>query len=156
MSSAPAVPAIDPEAFAAPLAEAGTPGGYLHAAHRAVVHPATLAPSVHNSQPWRFTKDEGGLDLYADAARQLPVLDTERRLVHLSCGAVLQNAQVAARGSLAEPVLLPDSGHLARLGLTAGAPGSAEDHVLASAIPLRHTHRVEVDLPATSDSRDTR
>lgn len=149
MSTAPALttlPAASGDAFAGALAVAVTPGAYLDAAHRSVIHAATLAPSVHNSQPWTFTKDDGGLDLYADAARGLPVLDPAGRLVHLSCGAALQNAQVAARalGFLAEAVLLPDSadpGHLARLGLTAGAPGSADDHALANAIPLRHTHR---------------
>ena len=114
------------------------------AAHRAVVHPATLASSIHNSQPWSFTTDDGGLDVYADGARRLPVLDPEGRLVHLSCRAALQHAQVAARalGFLAEPVLLPDPadpGHLARLRLTTGSPSSPADHELADAISRRRT-----------------
>jgi len=135
-----------PDAFADALAGAVTPATYLDAAHRAVVHAATLAPSVHNSQPWSFTKDDGGLDLYADGARRLPVLDPEGRLVHLSCGAALLHAQVAARGLgfQVDPLLLPDPadpGHLARLALTAGRPAGAEDRALAEAILLRHTHR---------------
>lgn len=125
---------------------AATSAEHLVAAHRAIVHSATLAPSIHNSQPWSFTTDEGGLDVYADSARRLPVLDPEGRLVHLSCGAALQHAQVAARalGFLAEPVLLPDPadpGHLARLTLTTGSPSSPADHELADAISRRHTHR---------------
>lgn len=128
------------------LAETVTPAADLEAAHRAVVSAATLAPSVHNSQPWRFTMDDGGLDLYADGARRLPVLDPEGRLVHLSCGAALLNAQIAARalGFEVERVLLPDPadrGHLARLCLTAGRPATDRDRALAAAIPLRHTHR---------------
>lgn len=142
MSTTPS--ARDP--FADALAEAVTPAAYLDAAHRAVVHAATLAPSVHNSQPWTFTRDDGGLDLYADYARRLPVLDPEGRLVHLSCGAALLNAQVAARalGFRVEPLLLPDSAdpsHLARLELTAGVPARAGDRALANAILLRHTYR---------------
>jgi nitroreductase len=36
---------------------------------RAVVG-ATLAPSVHNTQPWRFVLRPGVLDVYADRGRQ--------------------------------------------------------------------------------------
>lgn len=36
-----------------------------------VVAEAVWAPSVHNTQPWWFTADSGGLFLYADQARQL-------------------------------------------------------------------------------------
>lgn len=153
MSTAPPVPDV----FAEALAEALTPTSYLDAAHRAIVHAATLAPSVHNSQPWLFTKDEGGLDLYADGDRRLPVLDPEGRLVRISCGAALVNAQVAARalGFLVQPALLPDLadvGHLARVDLTAGTPAGPDERALAAAILLRHTHRGAFDhraLPAS-------
>ena len=47
MSSAPTAH----DASADALADAVTPATYLDAAHRAVVHAATLAPSVHNSLP---------------------------------------------------------------------------------------------------------
>ncbi len=149
MTTAHALPAA-PDDFAVALTDAATPAAYLDAAHRAVVHAATLAPSVHNSQPWTFTADDGGLDLHADAARRLPVLDPEGRLVHLSCGAALLHAQVAARalGFCVDPLLMPDPsdpGHLARLGLTAGPPASVRDHALANAIALRHTHRDAFD-----------
>lgn len=132
--------------FAEALAGALTPSAYLDAAHRAIVHAATLAPSVHNSQPWRFTYDDTGVDLFADDARRLPVLDPQGRLVHLSCGAALLHAQAAARalGFLAEADLLPDPAapaHLARLSLVAGPPGSAKDHRLTGAILARHTYR---------------
>lgn len=154
-----AADAQDP--FTAALEQATTPSAYLDAAHRAVVHAATLAPSVHNSQPWRFTKDDGGVDLYADDARRLPVLDPEGRLVHLSCGAALLHAQIAARalGFDAEPRLLPDvadPGHLARVRLTAGRPGSGPDRALANAILLRHTHRDAFDEQALTPELLTR
>ena len=53
---------------------------------RAVVELASLAPSVHNTQPWRFTWDGRALSLYDDAARALPVLDPtgRERLLSLS------------------------------------------------------------------------
>ena len=139
------------DSFAAALRQATSDvaqldAAHLAAAHRAVVHAATLAPSVHNSQPWRFTQDADGVDLYADDVRRLPVLDPDGRLVQVSCGAALLHAQVAARalGFLVEPQLLPDPadpGHLARLHLAAGDPPSPRDLALAHAILLRHTHR---------------
>jgi nitroreductase len=57
---------------------------------------ATLAPSVHNTQPWRLhlTK-EGRLDVYADRGRQLQVLDPTSRQLLISCGCAIMNARVA-------------------------------------------------------------
>ena len=68
------------------------------ALRRAAVR-ATLAPSVHNTQPWslRLTK-EGGLDIFADRARQLAVLDPTSRQLTISCGCALLNARVSLAG----------------------------------------------------------
>lgn len=142
MNTAATAPATDPRELAAAV----RPTPDLDAAQRAIVHAATAAPSVHNSQPWAFTRDSDGLDLFADDARRLRVLDPQGRLVHLSCGAALVHAQVAARalGFQVDTVLLPDlsdPGHLARIDLTAGASASAADTALDNAIALRHTHR---------------
>jgi nitroreductase len=134
------------DALAGAVTGAVTSAGQMRLTQRTIVQAATLAPSIHNSQPWRFTADDSGLDLYADGARRLPVLDPDGRLVHLSCGAALLNAQVAARalGFRTASTLLPDPvdpGHLARLELTPGVPGRPEDHALAHAILQRRTHR---------------
>ncbi len=125
--------------------------------HRQIVLAATHAPSVHNTQPWRFASYAEGLDLFADQARQLPVLDPRGRQLQLSCGAALLHAQVAARalGLTADPQLLPDPddpSHLARLRLHPGPAASAQELALADAIELRHTFRDRFDprrLPAT-------
>lgn len=107
MSKAPALPADAPYVADA-LAAAMTPATYLDSAHRAVMHAATLAPSVHDSQPWTFHQ---GRRRAGPVPRRRPPASRpgpEGRLVHLSCGAALQNAQVAARalGFLARPELL--------------------------------------------------
>ena len=44
-----------------------------------VVGEAVWAPSVHNTQPWWFSVDRGGLCLYADPARQLAAGDADGR-----------------------------------------------------------------------------
>ena len=60
---------------------------------------ATLAPSVHNTQPWHMHLAEGRLDLFADLSRQLLVLDPTSRQLLVSCGCALMNARVAIAGS---------------------------------------------------------
>ena len=111
-----------------------------------VVGAASRAPSVHNTQPWRFEVAGGVLDLYADRSRQLPVLDPDGRQLHLSCGAALQHAKVGARalGVDARVQLLPDPDqpdHLARLDLALGAPPTTDEVELADAALRRSTHR---------------
>lgn len=57
---------------------------------------AILAPSSHNTQPWYFSVDEGGIDVYADTDRWLPVADADRRELFISVGCALENLLVAA------------------------------------------------------------
>jgi len=56
---------------------------------------ARLAPSIHNTQPWRWVVRGDQLELHAVAARQLLEQDPEGRLMRLSCGAALHHARVA-------------------------------------------------------------
>ncbi|MBW8767327.1 MAG: hypothetical protein JF630_14235, partial [Geodermatophilales bacterium] len=44
-----------------------------------VITAATRAPSIHNTQPWRFTASPDRLELYLDRERALPVLDPTAR-----------------------------------------------------------------------------
>ena len=113
---------------------------------RHVVLAATLAPSVHNTQPWRFIAGDDRLELHADLARQLGVLDPDGRQLHLSCGAALLHARVSARalGLDVTVELLPDPTeptHLATLHLSPGRAAGEDDIALAGAILSRHTHR---------------
>lgn len=54
---------------------------------RRIVQAATHAPSVSNTQPWRFASFVEGLDLSADETRRLQVLDPRERQLHL-CAAL--------------------------------------------------------------------
>jgi nitroreductase len=90
----------------------------LAAAARAARH----APSIHNTQPWRW-RVGSTLDLYADRGRQLVVTDPDGRLLLLSCGTALHHALVtlAAEGWRVEVSRLPDATDpdlLARVALT--------------------------------------
>jgi hypothetical protein len=99
---------------------------------------AVLAPSSHNTQPWRFRVDADGVELRADRTRRLPVVDPHDGELVISCGAALETLRLAARRSGDEFHVdpLPDPSDrdlLARLRLETGKPANATDNALFSA-----------------------
>ena len=56
---------------------------------------ACRAPSLHNSQPWRWVADGAVLHLFADPARIGRHTDSTGREVTISCGAVLDHLRIA-------------------------------------------------------------
>jgi nitroreductase len=81
---------------------------------------AVRAPSIHNTQPWRWRLDADGLALLADRTRQLRVADQDGHSLLISCGAALTLTELALRGQgwQVETERLPDPGDhdlLARL-----------------------------------------
>lgn len=106
---------------------------------------AALAPSVHNTQPWRFVITRDALEIRSDLQRRLTVLDPRGRQLMISCGCALFNARVAIAAAGFEPAVtrFPDPetpSLLARLSL-----GEARDWVpiaaLDQAIGDRRTNR---------------
>ena len=69
-----------------------------------ILRHAVLAPSSHNSQPWRFEVVDGALNLYADRARALPVVDPDDRELVISCGAAPGLIQFALRPVGTDPI----------------------------------------------------
>lgn len=112
----------------------------------AVVEAATRAPSIHNTQPWRFTAEGDRLEVHFDPERVLPVLDPTNRQQVISCGGAVEFAAVALRaaGHDTEVRVAPvpaDPDHLATVEVRGDRPASEEDRALAAAIPERHTTR---------------
>ncbi|MDH6136842.1 hypothetical protein P3T37_006273 [Kitasatospora sp. MAA4] len=112
----------------------------------------TAAPSLLNTQPWRFCAHSGArtLRVYADPRRALPRTDPEGRALHLSVGTAVFNLRVAACHLGREPSvrLLPETSDpllLAELDLSRGAAGPAPGPFgtdLYAAIAQRHSSRL--------------
>jgi nitroreductase len=104
------------------------------------------APSIHNTQPWRWVYRGGALELYADRTRQLPALDPDGRSVLLSCGAALELAQLgfAAAGWRTEVDRMPETSGpdlLARIRPVARTAPDPSTMERVRAAERRHTER---------------
>jgi nitroreductase len=107
---------------------------------------AVLAPSVHNTQPWRFVLRPQRLDVFVDPSRQLSVLDPSGRQMYLSVGCALMNARVAlaAAGQATQVARLPEVDRpdlAARIMLGGDEPADRSLAALNPVIELRQTNR---------------
>jgi hypothetical protein len=117
---------------------------------------ATLAPSVHNTQPWRFVLTPEAMEIWVDRTRQLRVLDPSGRQLVISCGCALFNARVAfaAAGYDAIVARFPDPTQpdlLARITLPETAADWVPIGALDPVIGRRQTNRrefAEDEVPA--------
>ncbi|MBV8347057.1 MAG: NAD(P)H nitroreductase, partial [Mycolicibacterium sp.] len=113
---------------------------------------ACRAPSLHNSQPWKWVVDAAALHLYADPARLVHSADSSGREMILSCGAVLDHLRVAlaAAGWNAAPHRLPDPAEPDHLATCVCGPMPAVDDAdreRAKAIDRRRTDRLPFAAP---------
>ncbi|GAA3289389.1 nitroreductase family protein [Dactylosporangium vinaceum] len=118
----------------------------MHATLLQAAWEARLAPSILNTQPWRWRSGGARLELHANPARQLLHIDPRGRLMILSCGAVLHHARVALDALGYEPVVerWPDSGRpmlLAHVGAGPERPAGRESVMAYRSLRLRRTDR---------------
>jgi len=57
---------------------------------------ASLAPSGHNTQPWKFSMKRDAVYIYPDYARRLRVVDPDDHALFIGLGCALENLVVAA------------------------------------------------------------
>ncbi len=119
---------------------------------RPLLQAAAAAPSIHNSQPWRFRVHGNGgpgtrIEVHADWRHRIEVVDPDGRQLVISVGAALFNLRLAIHhsGHCATVRLSPDprdEHHLATVELGGVAAPDAVLNELALAIPRRHTNRL--------------
>lgn len=117
---------------------------------------AVLAPSSHNTQPWRFEIADGAVSIFADRTRALPANDPDDRELTISCGCALMNLRVAAahEGIGVAFDITPDSGEddlLAVVSFNEENSSSEGTSGLFNSIEGRRTYRkcfASRDIPA--------
>jgi len=113
---------------------------------RDVLEAASFAPSVHNSQPWRFLLRPDRIELHPDPGRRLPATDPESRELRLSCGAALFNVRLALQALGIRPLatLIPGPtapGALAVIRRGGQFTPTEETRALLRAVKSRRTNR---------------
>lgn len=107
-----------------------------------LVRYATLAPSGHNTQPWKFTVDTDVVRIHPDLTRRLPVVDPDDHALYISLGCALENLIIAAAedGFESRVRYLPDC-----LEVTLVRGRETRQSRLILAIPARRSNRRAYD-----------
>jgi hypothetical protein len=118
---------------------------------------ACRAPSLHNSQPWRWVLEGDRLQLFVDPDRVVRRTDRSGREALISCGVVLDHLRVAltAAGSRATVNRFPNPKNLLHLAsIDVGPMDFASDvhRRRANAILLRRTDRLPFAAPPDWES----
>lgn len=114
-----------------------------------LISAAVAAPSIHNTQPWRYRldPDETTLEVCSVPERSLRYTDPRGRALHVSVGAAVFNLRLAVRHAGWEPQvqLLPQPGPrpdlLAVVRLRTGRRASRAETDLHDAVWRRHSSR---------------
>jgi hypothetical protein len=108
---------------------------------------AVAAPSMHNTQPWRFEVNGHVIDVHLDGSRALPAEDTTGRAMRIAAGAATFNLRCAAAslGFNSWFGLTPYPHEPDLVARIVVEPAGEPDRTLAqlfNEIPRRHTSRV--------------
>ncbi|MBQ1073560.1 nitroreductase family protein [Micromonospora sp. C31] len=126
---------------------------------RAAATDAVRAPSLHNTQPWRFRLRDGGIEVLADPQRRLPATDPNGWGVRIACGAALFNLRLAlaVAGTPATVRLRPcpaEPDVVARLVPDVPRRPTPAEQALHGAIPRRFSNRAPFwPDPVPADAR---
>lgn len=101
---------------------------------------ATLAPSGHNTQPWKFRPSANELAILPDFNRRTPVVDPDDHHLFVSLGCMAETLDMVARRYCQGGELVPDSAQGSAWVYRFGRDSAGTDP-LFDAIPLRQSTR---------------
>lgn len=111
--------------------------------YQAMIHYATLAPSGHNTQPWRFEIEGDAIRVMPDFSRRLPVVDPDDHALYISLGCAVENLVIAAGyfGYAAETCYEERGGEPGSLFIRLRRSRASGSSDFFQAIPKRQTNR---------------
>ncbi len=121
-----------------------------------LVRYGVLAPSGHNTQPWRFILSDTHVDVVADPSRALHMVDPHDREMTMSCAGAAETMYAAMRayGLVGEITPLPVAQApevIARVALFDQPASGAIDYEMLDAIASRRTvRRPYAETPVSS------
>lgn len=108
-----------------------------------LVRYATLAPSSHNTQCWKFAIENGVITILPDLSRRCPAVDPDDHHLYVSLGCAAENLIQAARAhGLRGETEFDEARSAVRITLS---PVAAEPTELFNAIASRQSTRAEYD-----------
>jgi len=112
---------------------------------QSLIDAAVWAPSVYDTEPWRFGARGSTVTLHADTERRLAVADPDGREMFISCGAALYTLRLGVRamGRVPQVRMVSDRrrpGLIADVGLGPEQPATAEECQMYAQVRRRHTH----------------
>jgi len=117
---------------------------------RELIHYATLAPSGHNTQPWKFSVEGNVIRIFPDFERRLPVIDPDDHALYISLGCALENLAIAAKKHGLSSLIdyFPPDEKSECIHVTLSPMGSTVDEGLFEAIHARQSNRSLYDKNA--------
>lgn len=111
---------------------------------------AILAPSSHNTQPWKFNVTGDEIRLFADKTKWLEISDADQRELYISQGTALENLILAAThfGYDCSVTYPSGNGSLAAVVKLTPAKTPANDTMLFEAITADHSSQNSNDVKA--------
>ncbi|MFZ4715874.1 MAG: Acg family FMN-binding oxidoreductase [Bacteriovoracaceae bacterium] len=107
-----------------------------------LIKSAILAPSSHNTQPWKFHLEKKSISIFPDFSRRCPIVDPDDHHLFVSLGCAAENLVQAARarGQMTEALIDFDQNHKIEFHLS---PTKSVQNSLSQAIAIRQCTRTE-------------
>ena len=108
-----------------------------------LIYYATLAPSGHNTQPWKFSVDNNVVRMYPDFDRTLPVVDEDNHALYISLGCALENLVISAKheGLKSSVDYFPSDENEECIRITLNGETNQSEQELFETIPIRQSNR---------------